>query len=227
MLDFAEFVAINKFDRKGAADALRDVRKQVQRNRNKFEAFELPTHHAGVRHHRQPASTTTASPRCTGAAARGLTLAAAGRRPLAPVDHGGAARRGQTPSSRRARALPGRHRRRCAATKPPCAPGQARARCSNCASARMLLEPPSPGDGAEGRAASPCRPSPDEPRPARPPDGEEVLPSGPDAPAYAGDEDVVKIRDKEIRTGLVHTTAQRQQDPQGGAARPYECHGES
>ena len=39
MLDFAEFVAINKFDRKGAADALRDVAKQVQRNR---EAFRTP-----------------------------------------------------------------------------------------------------------------------------------------------------------------------------------------
>ena len=36
MLDFAEFVAINKFDRKGAADALRDVAKQVQRNRQAF-----------------------------------------------------------------------------------------------------------------------------------------------------------------------------------------------
>jgi isobutyryl-CoA mutase len=33
MLDFADFVAINKFDRKGAADALRDVSKQYQRNR--------------------------------------------------------------------------------------------------------------------------------------------------------------------------------------------------
>ena len=39
MLDFAEFVAINKFDRKGASDALRDVAKQVQRNR---EAFTTP-----------------------------------------------------------------------------------------------------------------------------------------------------------------------------------------
>ncbi len=39
MLDFAEFVAINKFDRKGALDALRDVAKQVQRNR---EAFATP-----------------------------------------------------------------------------------------------------------------------------------------------------------------------------------------
>jgi len=36
MLDFADFVAINKFDRKGAADALRDVRKQVQRNSERF-----------------------------------------------------------------------------------------------------------------------------------------------------------------------------------------------
>ena len=36
MLDFADLVAINKFDRKGAADALRDVRKQIQRNQEAF-----------------------------------------------------------------------------------------------------------------------------------------------------------------------------------------------
>ncbi|HVY07364.1 MAG TPA: fused isobutyryl-CoA mutase/GTPase IcmF [Burkholderiales bacterium] len=36
MLDFADFVAINKFDRRGAQDALRDVRKQMQRNRSAF-----------------------------------------------------------------------------------------------------------------------------------------------------------------------------------------------
>ena len=36
MLDFADVVAINKFDRKGAADALRDVRKQFGRNRGLF-----------------------------------------------------------------------------------------------------------------------------------------------------------------------------------------------
>ncbi len=38
MLDFADFVAINKFDRKGALDALRDVRKQYQRNHGLFAA---------------------------------------------------------------------------------------------------------------------------------------------------------------------------------------------
>ena len=36
MLDFADVVAINKFDRKGAMDALRDVRKQYMRNHEAF-----------------------------------------------------------------------------------------------------------------------------------------------------------------------------------------------
>jgi len=33
MLDFADLVAINKFDKRGAQDAIRDVKKQLQRNR--------------------------------------------------------------------------------------------------------------------------------------------------------------------------------------------------
>jgi len=37
MLDFAEAVAINKFERRGAEDALRDVRKQMARNREAFD----------------------------------------------------------------------------------------------------------------------------------------------------------------------------------------------
>lgn len=37
MLDFADLVAINKFDKRGALDALRDVRKQVQRNSNAWD----------------------------------------------------------------------------------------------------------------------------------------------------------------------------------------------
>ncbi len=46
MLDFADVVAINKFDRKGGRDALRDVRKQVQRNRNAFKESvdEMPVY---------------------------------------------------------------------------------------------------------------------------------------------------------------------------------------
>ncbi len=37
MLDFADIIAINKFDKRGAQDALRDVQKQFQRNHNRFE----------------------------------------------------------------------------------------------------------------------------------------------------------------------------------------------
>lgn len=37
MLDFADIIALNKFDKKGAADALRDVKKQFQRNHKFFD----------------------------------------------------------------------------------------------------------------------------------------------------------------------------------------------
>jgi len=44
MLDFADIVALNKFERKGAEDALRNIRKQYRRNRNLFDApdSEIP-----------------------------------------------------------------------------------------------------------------------------------------------------------------------------------------
>ena len=37
MLDFADLVAINKFDKRGALDALRDVKKQYMRNNNLWD----------------------------------------------------------------------------------------------------------------------------------------------------------------------------------------------
>jgi methylmalonyl-CoA mutase len=37
MLDFADLIALNKFDKRGALDALRDVRKQYKRNHNLWE----------------------------------------------------------------------------------------------------------------------------------------------------------------------------------------------
>ena len=46
MLDYADVFAINKFDRKGSEDALRDVSKQVQRNRSAFDQSpdEMPVY---------------------------------------------------------------------------------------------------------------------------------------------------------------------------------------
>ncbi len=40
MLDFADIIALNKFDKRGALDALRDVKKQYRRNHNLWEADE-------------------------------------------------------------------------------------------------------------------------------------------------------------------------------------------
>ena len=40
MLDFADVIAINKFDKRGALDALRDVKKQYKRNHNLWEAHD-------------------------------------------------------------------------------------------------------------------------------------------------------------------------------------------
>ena len=37
MLDFADLVALNKFDKRGALDAIRDVKKQYQRNHNLWD----------------------------------------------------------------------------------------------------------------------------------------------------------------------------------------------
>ncbi|MBD2754014.1 methylmalonyl-CoA mutase family protein [Spirosoma validum] len=44
MLDFADVIAINKFDKRGSLDALRDVRKQYRRNHNRWDVAddELP-----------------------------------------------------------------------------------------------------------------------------------------------------------------------------------------
>ncbi|HIB78472.1 MAG TPA: hypothetical protein EYO58_12895, partial [Flavobacteriales bacterium] len=44
MLDFADVIALNKFDKRGALDALRDIKKQYKRNHNLWEAKdeELP-----------------------------------------------------------------------------------------------------------------------------------------------------------------------------------------
>ena len=46
MLDFADVIALNKFDKRGALDALRDVRKQYQRNHQLWETDldEMPVH---------------------------------------------------------------------------------------------------------------------------------------------------------------------------------------
>ncbi|WP_291726069.1 methylmalonyl-CoA mutase family protein [Bernardetia sp.] len=40
MIDFADIIALNKFDKRGALDALRDVKKQYKRNRNLWDVSD-------------------------------------------------------------------------------------------------------------------------------------------------------------------------------------------
>jgi methylmalonyl-CoA mutase len=86
MLDFADFVAINKFDRKGAEDALRDVRKQYQRNREPVTTADR--RNAGLRHQaarfNDDGVTALVSGAGAGAGEKGLKLKA-GKLPVVSV----------------------------------------------------------------------------------------------------------------------------------------------
>jgi len=56
MLDFADIIAINKFDKRGAEDALRDVKKQYQRNHKLWEVKDedLPVYGSVASHFNDP-----------------------------------------------------------------------------------------------------------------------------------------------------------------------------
>ncbi len=59
MLDLADFIALNKFEKPGGLDALRDVRKQVQRNRGAWDASpeEMPVFPTMAAHFNDPGVT--------------------------------------------------------------------------------------------------------------------------------------------------------------------------
>jgi isobutyryl-CoA mutase len=59
MLDAADFVALNKFERRGSEDALRDIRKTVQRNRAAFgqKPDEMPVYPTMAAHFDDPGVT--------------------------------------------------------------------------------------------------------------------------------------------------------------------------
>lgn len=60
MLDFADIVVINKFDKRGALDALRDVKKQYQRNHKLFDkkAEDMPVFGAIASQFNDPGTNT-------------------------------------------------------------------------------------------------------------------------------------------------------------------------
>ncbi|NUP85783.1 MAG: cobalamin B12-binding domain-containing protein [Burkholderiaceae bacterium] len=203
MLDFAEFVAINKFDRKGAADALRDVAKQVQRNRSVFNAAPEQMPVFGTMASRFNDDGVTALYQALKPRLAGLGLSLKDGR-LPPVDTRHSTH--QTP------VVPGARVRYLAEISDAVRGYKARARRQAKLArelqqlretARMLHENDAAKDGAKNTVLKLA-----EEREARvEPAAKKLLAQWPEMQrAYAGDEYVVKIRDKEIRTGLVHTT---------------------
>jgi methylmalonyl-CoA mutase len=199
MLDFADFVAINKFDRKGAEDALRDVRKQYQRNRERFgeRPDDMPVFGTMAARFNDDGVTALYQALAPRLAERGLKFARS-RLPLVSVKASSAGR-AIVPAERVrylaeiADTLRGYHRtvaeqatiaRERQSLKTAKAIFEACKKSANDFDELIIWK--------DGQLT---------------PNARKLLAMWPDMKkAYAGDEYVVKIRDKEIRTGLIHET---------------------
>ncbi|MCX7150485.1 MAG: methylmalonyl-CoA mutase family protein, partial [Rhodocyclales bacterium] len=199
MLDFADFVVINKFDRKGAEDALRDVRKQYQRNRERFgeRTEEMPVFGTMAARFNDDGVTALYQALVPRLAERGLKFRK-GVLPVVNVKHSSAGR-AIVPADRVryladiADALRGYHRQVVEQST------LARERQS-LKTAKAIFEAcaKKAGDFDELIAWKDGQLTPH---------ARKLLAMWPDMKkAYAGDEYVVKIRDKEIRTNLIFET---------------------
>jgi len=259
MLDFADFVAINKFDRKGALDALRDVSKQVQRNRGLFDKRpdEMPVFGTMAARFNDDGVTALYHSLLPRLKELGLNLEDS-RLPLAFTRHSTQ----QTPivPAQRVRYLAeiaetvrGYRKRALEQTR------LARERQQLLEARRMLalaLAPSAAAAAEEGKAV-PCPPAPaaaaEGGARAAPAEGAVAPQAQPLAQlaalaadrdrrmearskklldmwpamqrAYAGDEYVVRIRDKEVRTALTHTSLSGSKIRKVALPR-YEDHGE-
>jgi isobutyryl-CoA mutase len=224
MLDFADFVAINKFDRKGAADAMRDVRKQYQRNRERFKEAPAAMPVFGTIASRFNDDGVTALYQAIVAqlATKGLPLRehrlapvavrhSTGQNAIVPparvrylADIAAAARDYRAWAEAQSRIA--RERQQLRATKAMLREGAGDALKQRSGDAANQRSEVAAGTGSEGghtaidrliesREAALDAPS------------KKLLAMWPQTrKAYAGDEYVVKIRDKEVRTDLVYTT---------------------
>jgi methylmalonyl-CoA mutase len=215
MLDFAEFVAINKFDRKGAADALRDVSQAgAAQPRGLHRSPAMPVFGTMASRFNDDGVTALyqALQAAPGRAGPGAWRRAACR-PCHPPQHAPDADRAAG-----ARALPGRHRRHRARLQ------AARARAGR-AGARGAA-------AARGGAHAARWDKPDKPRAPRPCSLAEEREARLDPQArkllahvarHAEGLRRRRVRGEDPRQGDPHRAdahhAVGQQDPQGGAAR--------
>ncbi|MGE0734983.1 MAG: fused isobutyryl-CoA mutase/GTPase IcmF [Alphaproteobacteria bacterium] len=218
MLDFADLVAINKFDRKGGMDALRDVRKQVQRNKQAFGTSpdEMPVF--GTIASRFNDDGVTALFQGLLAELRARKLADwHSHGPIASAKHSSANKAIIPPDRARylaelATAVRDYHKFAAAQSK------LARERQQLTEAKRMLGEKKKEIGGLDELIAE--RDGKLDPR------AKKLLQIWPTVRAnYSGDEYVVKIRDKEIRTALKYTTLSGTKLSKVALPK-YEDHGE-
>jgi methylmalonyl-CoA mutase len=198
MLDFADFVAINKFDRKGSQDALRDVAKQYQRNRELWNQRpeEMPVYGTQASRFNDDGVTALYQGLLPKLAGHGLQ-AKPGK--LAPVAARFSSGKNAIVPPARSRYLAeiadtvrGYHKLTAAQVR------IARERQQLQEAKRMLAAAGKPADidGLIAQRDAQLNAS-----------AKNLLVMWPQMQAaYAGDEHVVKVRDKEIRTGLVTHT---------------------
>ena len=203
MLDFAEFVAINKFDRKGASDALRDVAKQVQRNKEAWgkRPEEMPVFGTMAARFNDDGVTALYQALKPRLAELGLPLRD-GRLPVVNVRH----------SSNQTPIVPPARTRYLAEIADTVRGYKKKAR----EQARLAREIQQLRSSAEmlrigkpdrAKAAEAVIDLAQQRELQQDPAARKLLAQWPDMQkAYAGDEYVVKIRDKEIRTQITHTT---------------------
>jgi len=223
MLDFAEFVAINKFDRKGASDALRDVAKQVQRNREAWTTpmESMPVFGTMAARFNDDGVTALYQAMLPRLQALGLAVPAQRLLPLAGVRH----------SSNQTPVVPAARTRYLAEISDTVRSYKKRARAQaqlareiqQLQAAAAMLQV---GRPVKARAAEAALGLAQERESLQDAAAKKLLAQWPEMQkAYAGDEYVVKIRDKEIRTAL--TTQSLSGTTIRKVALPtYEDHGE-
>ncbi|MEP6657307.1 MAG: fused isobutyryl-CoA mutase/GTPase IcmF [Betaproteobacteria bacterium] len=200
MLDFADFVAINKFDRKGASDALRDVRKQYQRNHDQWKTRpdEMPVYGTVAARFNDDGVTALYHAIARHLAGKGLTLGE-GSLPDPGIKQSSAGNVIVPPARTRYLAEIAETVRKYhgwARTQSRLARERAQLR-----GAQAMLAAEGKADvGALGELCA-AREGQMDPR------ARKLLEMWPQTrKAYSGDEYVVRIRDREIRTALTTTT---------------------
>jgi len=222
MLDFAEFVAINKFDRKGSQDALRDVAKQVQRNKEAWatKTDQMPVFGTMASRFNDDGVTALYQALLPRLAQLGMKVAQ-GSLSIAATRH----------STHQVPIVPGARVRYLADIADTVRAYKAHAHGEaklareiqqlQAAAGMLAEEKPDRARAAEATLdLAAHREAKQDPR------ARQLLGMWPEMrKAYAGDEYVVKIRDKELRTALTYTTLSGSKIRKV-ALPAYEDHGE-